>query len=150
MTLVAGALKGAQWLLAGFGLLFLGPLLVLLWGAASLTGDWRTAGSRPTHQAPDPAMELGPVVQAYAARTFGWRGAFAVHTWIAVKPAGASRYSRYEVIGWNLYRGDSAVSTSSWHGPDAEWYGQKPVLIADRRGEEAAAIIAAHARAGLA
>ena len=41
------------------------------------------------------------VVQVYGGRTFGWRGAFAVHTWLAAKPAGADRYLRYEVIGWN-------------------------------------------------
>src|SRR5579871_1822325 len=143
MSLLMGALKAAQWLLTAVGILSLGPLLILLWGPASLSGDWRTASSRPTQQAPDPAVEHGPVVQVYAARTFGWRGAFAVHTWVAAKPANAARYNRYEVIGWNLYRGDSAVSNSSWYGPDAEWFGQKPVLIADRRGEEAAAIIAA-------
>ena len=51
------------------------------------TGDWRTASHRSAGLAPDPASHRDAVVQVYAARTFGWRGAFAVHTWLAAKPA---------------------------------------------------------------
>ena len=48
----------------------------------------------------------------YAARAFSWRGLFGVHTWIATKRQGADHYSVYQVVGWNLYRGRSAVSVS--------------------------------------
>jgi hypothetical protein len=82
-------------------------------------------------------------VQVYAARAFAWRGAFSVHTWVAVKPAHATRYTRYEVIGWRLYRGLSAVSVSSDRAPDAQWFGANPWLLRDVRGPAAEAIIPA-------
>ena len=81
-------------------------------------------------------------MQVYASRTFGWRGAFAVHTWVAVKPHGADRYTRYEVIGWYARGGGSAISVSDSTAPDAEWYGAAPSLIRDLRGDQAAAVIA--------
>jgi len=76
------------------------PLMTLAFGSVSTSRDWRTASHRPSGLAPDPAVERGAVVQVYSARTFGWRGAFAVHTWLAAKEAGADLYTRYEVIGW--------------------------------------------------
>jgi hypothetical protein len=82
------------------------------------------------------------VVQVYASRTFGWRGAFADHTWLAAKPAHADQYQRYEVIGW--YRGDgrSVISIGGARPPDAEWYGNAPRVIRDLRGVEAEAVLA--------
>jgi hypothetical protein len=130
------------WLLAFAALLLAGPLLTLAFGAASLRSDWRTASQRPTGLAPDPASHREAVVQVYASRAFNWRGAFAVHTWLAAKPAGADRYTRHEVIGWNAMRGGSAVSISDFRAPDAEWFGSPPRLVRDVRGADAEAIIA--------
>ncbi len=65
-----------------------------------MAGDWRTASRDSAGIAPDPRTTPEAVVQVYAARAWGWRGRFAVHTWIAVKPAGAPVYTVYEVIGW--------------------------------------------------
>jgi hypothetical protein len=93
--------------------------------------------------APDPTVVQEAVVQVYAARAFAWRGAFSVHTWIAVKPAHASQYTRYEVIGWRYYRGMSAVSISSDRAPDAQWFGATPWLLREVRGAEAEAVIRA-------
>src|SRR5204863_386853 len=73
---------------------------------------------------------------------FGWRGAFAVHMWLAAKPEDADRFTRYEVIGWYARSGGSAVSISDRNAPDAEWFGASPNLIRDLRGAEAAAVIA--------
>ena len=111
-------------------------------GDVSMRGDWRTATHRPTGLAPDPAEHPEPIVQVYASRTFGWRGAFAVHTWIAAKPAGAAHYTRYEVIGWRMYGGRSGLSISDDAAPDAEWYGAAPTLVDDVRGASAEAVIA--------
>lgn len=119
-----------------------GPLLSLALGRVPLHGDWRTATHRSAGLAPDPAVYRDAIVQVYASRTFGWRGAFAVHTWVAVKPVGADRYTRYEVIGWYARGGGSAVSISDSTAPDAEWYGAAPSLIRDLRGDQAAAVIA--------
>jgi len=119
-----------------------GPVLALAVGDASLSRDWRTASRASIGLAPDPAAHREPIVQVYAARTVGWRGAFAVHTWIAVKPANASGYLRYEVIGWRLRSGNSALSIADHRAPDGEWFGAKPQLLRDLRGADAAAVIA--------
>ena len=118
------------------------PLLTLAVGGGPSAGDWRTATHRPAGLAPDPATHPAAVVQVYAARTFGWRGAFAVHTWLAAKPAGADEYARYEVIGWYARSGRSAVSVKDGRTPDTEWFGARPTLLRDLRGAEAEAIIA--------
>jgi hypothetical protein len=132
----------ALWLVVILVLLMTGPMLTLAFGPVSFRGDWSTASHRATGQAPDPATHAEAIVQVYASRTFGWRGAFAVHTWLAAKPAGADHYVRYEVIGWNLRNGRTAVSVSDSRAPDAEWYGAVPYVIRDVRGSDAAAVIA--------
>jgi hypothetical protein len=76
------------------------------------------------------------IVQVYAARAVRWRGYFGVHTWIAVKPAGAAEYTVYEVTGWRLRRAATAVSVSP-RAPDARWFGNSPELIAELRGPDA-------------
>src|SRR5512134_3953254 len=129
------------WMLVLLGLLVAGPLLTLAFGGVSLGGHWSTATHRPAGTAPDPTSHREAVVQVYAGRTFGWRGAFAVHTWLAAKPQGGDRYTRYEVIGWYARTGRSTVSVSSQRAPDAEWYGAAPTLLKDLRGAEAAAVI---------
>ena len=128
------------WLL--MALLVAGPLWTLASGQVSLDRDWRTASLRPAGLAPDPATHQEAVVQVYAGRAFGWRGAFAVHTWLAAKPKAAQGYTRYEVIGWYARSGGSAVSISSTRAADAEWYGSSPRLIEDLRGAQAEAVIA--------
>lgn len=95
--------------------------------------DWRNASHETIGIAPDPRAVPEALVQVYAARAFGWRGLFGVHTWIAVKPTGAKTYTVYEVIGWRLRYGDSAVVVHD-RPPDARWYGSEPELIAERRG----------------
>ena len=130
------------WVLLVVVLLFAGPLITIAAGKVSLRGDWSSATHRPSGLAPDPASHREAVVQVYGGRTFGWRGAFAVHTWLAAKPAGADRYTRYEVIGWLARSGRSAVSVSTMRAADAEWYGARPELIRDLRGADAEAVIA--------
>jgi len=95
----------------------------------------------PSNQAPDPATTPEPVVQVYAARTVGWRGVFAVHTWIAMKPRAAETYTRYEVIGWRVYRGVPAVRVNR-SGPDDYWFGARPERLVDLRGDGVDDVIA--------
>ena len=129
-------------LLLFVALLVAGPLLAVALGRASVGGDWRTATHRPAGLAPDPATHREAIVQVYAARTFGWRGAFAVHTWVAAKPRDAERYTRYEVIGWYARGGGSAIAIGSGDAPDAQWYGATPWLLREVHGADAEAVIA--------
>jgi uncharacterized protein DUF3750 len=128
-----------RWL-RGVGLLVLVPLVA---SCAALQRDpnWFQARRDASDQAPDPATTLEPVIQVYAARTVGWKGLFGVHTWIALKPAGAPAYTRYEVIGWGVDRGAPAIRVNRT-GPDNYWFGAKPDLLADFRGEGVEALIA--------
>jgi hypothetical protein len=142
MALVGHGLRVVGWLAVLVALLLTGPLLTLAFGNVSMRGDWRTATHRATGLAPDPLAHPAAVVQVYASRTFGWRGAFAAHTWIAAKPANAERYTRYEVIGWYARGGGTGLTISDSGPPDAEWYGAAPVLIGDVRGADAEAVIA--------
>jgi hypothetical protein len=142
VTVIHLSLRAVGWLALIVVLMLSGPLLTLAFGNVSMRGDWRMATHRPTGLAPDPAMHREAIVQVYASRTFGWRGAFAVHTWVAAKPANADRYTRYEVIGWSARGGGSGLSISDTRAPDAEWYGAVPQLIGDVRGTDAEAVIA--------
>jgi hypothetical protein len=127
-----------------------GVLLLLLMPILASTGctmwsgpgnDWRSARRDSSGQAPDPQATPEAVVQVYAARTVGWRGALAVHTWISLKPAGAKVYTRYEVVGWGVQRGYPAIRVNRG-GPDNYWFGAVPEKLAERRGPEAQAMIA--------
>ena len=103
--------------------------------------DWRTLERGPSGQAPDPATTPEAVAQVYAARAVSWRGVFAVHTWIAVKPRGAAEYTRYEVVGWGVDRGAGAVRVNRT-GADNHWFGDRPTKLVDLRGDGVDAVIA--------
>ncbi len=127
-----------------FGVLFLLPLGVSV--ADHLlerrVAHWWQADTHGTGQAPDPATTPEAVVQVYAARAFGWRGVLGVHTWVAVKPANASGYTRLEVMGWGVDRGRDALRKR--HGSaDALWFGSRPTRLVDLRGEGVDEIIEA-------
>jgi hypothetical protein len=103
--------------------------------------NWRDARRDSSGQAPDASNMEQAIIQVYAARTVGMRGALGVHTWIAVKPTGAPSYTRYEVIGWGVENGQPAVRVNR-SGPDNHWFGARPEKLADLRGPEVDAIIA--------
>ncbi len=100
------------------------------------SGDWRTASRAPVGLAPDPKATPEPVVQVYAARAVRWRGYFGVHTWVAVKPRDAASFTVYEVNGWRLRRSGSAVNVDH-RSPDSRWFGNRPELLAEARGDAA-------------
>jgi hypothetical protein len=78
---------GAAFLLLG---LYLVPVLVSFCLLDPRGGvPWHQARRDPTGLSPDPAVTQEAVIQVFAAPAVAWRGLFSVHTWIAVKPAGA-------------------------------------------------------------
>ncbi|WP_116475853.1 DUF3750 domain-containing protein [Zobellella maritima] len=112
-------------------------ILCLLTTIALLNGcsddDWRQASRDPAGIAPEPANTPEAVIQVYGADAWSWRGWFAIHTWIAVKPTNAPQYTVYEVVGWRAQRGLPALRITQDH-PDRYWYGARPRVLLDKRG----------------
>ncbi len=105
--------------------------------AAPVT-SWRTAPRHSAGLAPDPvALQGEAIVQVYAAKTFGWRGRFAVHPWIIYKRAGEDSYTRYDVVGWRA----PEVVQRNYAVPDGLWYGAVPQLLVEHRGQATQAMI---------
>ena len=122
-------------------MVFTGPFIRLTSDSGVQARDWRTPPANLADLSPAPDAFSPAIVQALCARVLGWRGAFANHCWIAAKAKDASQYRRYEVIGWRLRRGGSAVVISDTADPDRHWYGAAPTLQQDIRGPQAEAII---------
>lgn len=114
--------------------------LAIAAGVSVEATDWRNASREPVGLAPDPSLVKEAVVQVYGARTVGAKGLFGVHTWVAVKPADASEWTVYEVIGWRLRWSGTAVVIRN-RAPDGRWFGEMPELYADKRGAEAERLI---------
>jgi hypothetical protein len=126
----------------GVWILAAGLIALAVFSASRSVGaDWRTASREPVGIAPDPKVVREAVVQVYGARAYGWRGAFGVHTWIAVKPTDAEHFTIYHVIGWRVVRGGEGV-TIERRPADMRWFGAEPELFADLRGGGVDRIIA--------
>ena len=124
------------------GILYFMPLLAAVCGQL-LRGPqehWSRADRSSAGIAPDPSRTPEAVVQVYAARTYGWRGVFGVHTWVALKPAEARVWERFEVVGFGVNQGRPAVRGGPGI-PDGRWYGNIPTLLGELRGERAEAAI---------
>lgn len=99
---------------------------------------WATAPRHSAGIAPDPAQNVDlTIVQVYAAPTYGWRGFFAVHPWIIYKRKGETAFTRYDVVGWRAPH----VVQRNYALPDGLWYGSKPDLLVDHRGEGVGSMI---------
>jgi hypothetical protein len=112
-------------------LLTISLILICLTGCT--TKDWRTASRESAGIAPNPAMSREAVLQIYGAPAWGWRGWFAIHTWIAAKPTDEASYTVYEVIGWRQRQGLPVVRIEK-DLPDRYWYGERPRLLKEFRG----------------
>ena len=97
--------------------------------------SWREANWSSAGLLPKAAEDRDARVLVFAARTGGWRGIFAVHTWIVVKPQHADAYTRYDVMGFGQ------PVRVNLHAPDAFWFSGRPQPVADVHGERAAAAI---------
>lgn len=119
--------------------------LPLIISACAILGQDRAHWSRARWDsagiAPDPAATSEAVVQVFAARAYGWRGIFGVHTWITIKLESAPSYTRFEVVGWAARNGGNAISVNRG-APDGFWAGSEPELLRELRGPAAAAAIA--------
>lgn len=132
--------KSKRILLVFLLLTFVGPVWLVLSGKVDVRGNWRTATRVSAEIAPKPASMQEALIQVYAARAFGARGLFAVHTWIATKKAHAKSYWVYQAIGWRVFQGKSVLVAQKGI-PDRYWFGQRPHVILDIRGDRAAKLI---------
>lgn len=107
-----------------------------LW-ATSLALEPEAVG--PAH-APSPAQYGDAIIQVYGANVWGFRGKFAIHTWLATKARDAATYRIYQVIGWRLRRGRPVVSVTEGN-PAQPWFGSAPILLYELRGEKAEELI---------
>jgi len=121
-------------------------LLLLAFMTGCTAQDWRTASREPAGIAPDPSTTRQAVLQVYGATTWGWRGWFAIHTWIASKPTNSAYYTVYEVVGWRQRQGLPVVRIEK-DFPDRFWYGEKPRVLLEYRGEGVDELIKAVDRA---
>jgi hypothetical protein len=94
---------------------------------------WLAASRESAGLAPDPLITNQAVLQIYGADAWGWRGWFAIHTWIAVKRTGESEYTVYDVVGWRSRHG-KPVMRIKHDIPDRYWYGGKPRILKEHRG----------------
>ncbi len=110
--------------------------MTVISGTVDVARDWRTASRESAGLAPDPVETREAVIQVYAARASGWRGAFTVHSWIAVKPTDAPAYTVYQMVGWRAHAHHGLPAfVAATDVPDRYWYGNRPELLVELRGD---------------
>jgi len=118
-------------------LLFLGPLVAraALYAVGNDPRSWRDADWSSAGLLPPATADKDARVVVFTGTTGAWKGIFSVHSWIVYKPANATAWTRYDVVGWG-----QPVRNNNWP-PDGRWYGNLPVAIADVSGAEAEKMI---------
>jgi hypothetical protein len=109
----------------GFVIFFLIPVAVsaILYLMDDRVANWKTADRSSVGLLPPAGPDLGAVVRIFSARTVRWRGIVATHSWIVVKEAGATAYSRFDYTAWGK---------PSWIDrfvPDGRWFGRTPEVV---------------------
>lgn len=126
-----------KFIILSFLALFLLPIAAraALYAYQGGPASWRNADWSSTKSLPDPNADPGARVLIMSGRTGGWKGIFAVHSWVVLKPENGRSWRRYDVVGWG-----NPVRLNNWP-PDGLWFGNKPQVVLDLRGEEATAAI---------
>ena len=98
-------------------------------------GGWQTADRSSARLLPEASRHPEAIIRIYGARTLRWKAIFAIHTWIVVKEANASTYTRYDYTAWG-----EPIRLNGFE-PDGRWFGRVPEVIFAADGEAAAALI---------
>lgn len=132
----------SAWWFASRSTLFLAVVFILpalatlaWWWLQERPASWSAANWGSAHVLPLADADAEPAVYLMAARTGGLKGAFAVHSWLVIKEAGAARYERYDKVGWGMPIRHNA------YAPDGRWYSNMPVVVHAVRGAEAEQLI---------
>lgn len=122
-----------------FGIVFVLPALAAMgwWMLQERPGSWRQADWSASGLLPLADQVEGAAIYVMAARTGGLKGAFAVHSWIVTKPAGAIRYTRYDKVGWG-----TPIRINAYPA-DGRWYSNTPWIVRAVHGEEAERLLPA-------
>ena len=81
------------------------------------------------------------MVQIWAARTSGIRGALAMHCWLVLKPQGPTPFERWDVVGRRARTGRIGLQRNA-RSPREGWGGHRAWRVLDLRGAGAAAAAA--------
>lgn len=129
--------------LVGLTVLFLAPLAAhaVIHSLEEHPANFRVANWDSVGLLPDAAIDREARLLILTGRTGRWKGIFAVHSWMVYKEAGATSWTRYDVVGWG-----NPVRRNGWV-PDGRWYGDVPRVIVDVKGATAQALIPAVQRA---
>src|SRR5918999_3866265 len=124
-------------MLVALTVLFLFPLAAhaVVHSAREHPPNWRDANWASVGMLPQAAADKEARLLVFSGRTGRWKGIFAVHSGVVLKPAGATAWSRYDVVGWG-----NPVRQNGW-APDGRWYGDIPRVLVDVKGAAAEALI---------
>ncbi len=88
--------------------------------------------------APGPENNQESIVQLYVARSYEPLSRIvSVHSWLALRTAGAVKYTVYEAHRFPPYLSGHAVRTCQKFHPDRKWHGAEPSLLAEVKGSAA-------------
>lgn len=120
-----------------FALLYVLPLCIsaVRYWRDGIGAGWHTADRSSAGLLPPALHTRGAVVRVFAAQTVRWRGIFAVHCWIVLKPEGAPAYTRYDYTAWG-----EPIRMNGFE-PDGRWFGHVPEVVFAVDGAGAAALI---------
>jgi hypothetical protein len=99
------------------------------------TASWQSADRSSIGVLPVPTPDTPAIVRIFAAQTVRWRGIFATHSWIVIKPKGAPDYTRYDYTAWG-----NPIRTNGFE-PDGRWFGRMPAIVYAADGAVAEALI---------
>lgn len=118
-------------------MMFLVPTMAaaIWWASTAHPQNWRSADWGSSNLLAGGPDEGQAAIYIMAARTGGFKGAFAVHSWILIKRDNQIGYDRYEKVGWgNPVRKNHRAA-------DAKWYSNTPFIVERITGAKAAALI---------
>lgn len=120
-------------LLIAFLILFAAPLAVAaaLHALDAETANWRTADRSSAGLLKPALVSQDAAIRVFAARTVRWKGAFATHCWIVLKPKGAAAWTRYDYTAWG-----EPIRINGFV-PDGRWFGKIPEVVFAADGEAA-------------